>query len=48
LPFQPVDPLDFLSGAKITALCEQPSGAAGTLLTITRTDPKALLAVAGA
>jgi len=42
-----VGPLDFLSSAEITAVYEQPSGAARTLLTIARTNPKALLAVAG-
>ena len=47
-PFQPVDPLDFLSSAETAAVYEQPSGAARTLLTIARANPKALLAVAGA
>ena len=46
-PFQPVDPLDLLSSAKIVPVYERPSGAARTLLTIARTNPKALLAVAG-
>ena len=39
-------PLDFLSSAETVAVYEQPSGAARTLLTIARTDQKALLAVA--
>jgi len=42
-----VGPLDFLRSAEIVAVYEQPSGAARTLLTIARTNSKALLAVAG-